>query len=62
MFNDLAKLIKEIDLRFTSGNSIPIDRAHIKAAEYNLLRQALWDSYSPLLVTRGLSRKEISGE
>ena len=37
----LNELIKDIDLRFTSGNKIPVERAYIKADEWERIKNVL---------------------
>lgn len=37
----LAALLAAIDLRFKSGNSVPVERAYIKASEWQELRTAI---------------------
>lgn len=36
--NTLTKLITELDLKFTSGNSVPVDSVRITHEEYSLLK------------------------
>lgn len=35
-------LIAQIDLKFQSGNSVPVDRAVVTAAEWKLLREYIY--------------------
>jgi hypothetical protein len=41
MNRQLAEIIKAIDARFVSGNSVPVERAHIKRDEWIELHAAL---------------------
>lgn len=38
---ELLALVALLDGRFVSGNSVPVERAHIKADEWKLLRSSL---------------------
>ena len=38
---ELLALVALLDARFVSGNSVPVERAHIKADEWKLLRSSL---------------------
>lgn len=44
MSADLKKVIAELELRFTSGNSVPVERAFIRDHEWQAIRQALSDA------------------
>ena len=37
----ITQFIADMDLRFTSGNSVPVQRAHIDAKEWAELRRML---------------------
>jgi hypothetical protein len=34
----VEKILADMDLRFTSGNSVPVERAHIHADDYMTLK------------------------
>jgi len=36
--NKLSNVLKELDLRFTSGNSVPVKEIRISREEYDILR------------------------
>lgn len=38
---DLKKLIEAIDLRFVSGNTVPVERAHVRAHEWDELKRVI---------------------
>lgn len=42
----IKKLIEDIDTRFKSGNSVPIERAYIKPLEWEAIKRAINDSKS----------------
>lgn len=50
-------LIEKIDQRFRSGNLIPIERAHVTADEWQMLRSALMagDQLQLVLPSLGIS-------
>ena len=39
----MSDLIERIEARFVSGNSVPVERAHITASEWKIIRDALED-------------------
>lgn len=38
---ETQRLIADVNLRFSSGNSVPVERAHITAKEWQVIRAAL---------------------
>lgn len=38
---NVQKIIEDMEARFKSGNEVPVERAHIKREEWNLIKQAL---------------------
>ena len=38
---DLKKMIEDIDLRFVSGNDVPVERASVRAWEWNELKRVI---------------------
>jgi len=38
---DLKKMLADIDLRFVSGNNMPVERAHIRAWEWDEILRVL---------------------
>jgi hypothetical protein len=38
---DIKKLIESIDLRFVSGNNVPVERAHVRVWEWAEIKQLL---------------------
>jgi hypothetical protein len=39
--NELQKLIEAIDLRFVSGNTVPVERVQVRANEWDAIKLAL---------------------
>lgn len=39
--DELQKVIAAIDLRFVSGNTVPVERAHVRVHEWEALKLAL---------------------
>jgi hypothetical protein len=38
---ELQKIIEAIDKRFVSGNTVPVERAHVRANEWEEIKLAL---------------------
>lgn len=38
---NVQKIIEDMERRFTSGNEIPVERAHLTREEWNVLKHAL---------------------
>lgn len=37
----VVQIIEDMEMRFRSGNEVPVERAHLKREEWNIIRNAL---------------------
>lgn len=44
---NLAEVVEAIDARFISGNSVPVERAPVKADEWAVIRAAIAKTTQP---------------